>query len=584
MVSPRSPPKASRTYFRIMAILLVFTFVGMIQRFSTEGLFSVDYARTPSREDSPKEYKLGGMPTPQTDFSEFPEASKDAAILVEKKAHEPILQDILGDVMWFDGAGITKSVHLNPAMTAAKEASGDWQLRVAFKTEQAGPLVATKSGASLDTCLFIESGRVVFWANEKRVLSSSSSKTNDEDWHMAQLLFQKTTGTLNLSIDGVPEASVPWEGLQPGKRFFGTETVLGYCRDNMPIFNHTIRDIVRITITSRTYFYGAMSHVSFTSSRDSIPDPTHFLSQLRRTPTSVQTPTSLLLHDNCKAHSSGVKRYPGGNHTMVLALVGNLRTFGANLRVISDMFGCSAHQTKTRVIASLVAPEYVQHTDRAWYMEAGAAKSAVPPSAPILKTIQERDGAGVCFPFVCSIISNEELDKAIPPELRERSNTHVDCIHASHPSTPPFIHLSIHPCFHASINLTIGPHQHNSRPLDTDHDKAMYFSKLSFTKISYLRKALQNADKLHQAEYGEPLKPTDMFFVGRPDMRPERTLDGIEHVARALKSNSLRVFVSWHEVKPINVYQMHGSLEDIHSKIHFSSNEAIVASSKAQIV
>jgi len=262
---------------------------------------------------------------------------------------------------------------------------------------------------------------------------------------------------------------------------------------------------------------------------------------------------------------------------MVLALVGNLRTFGANLRVISDMFGCSAHQTKTRVIASLVAPEYVQHTDRAWYMEAGAAKSAVPPSAPILKTIQERDGAGVCFPFVCSIISNEELDKAIPPELRER-------------------------------------------PLDTDHDKAMYFSKLSFTKISYLRKALQNADKLHQAEYGEPLKPTDMFFVGRPDMRPERTLDGyarkfcfsfrlihfhhhhrhhhqhhhciasthyhvsIEHVARALKSNSLRVFVSWHEVKPINVYQMHGSLEDIHSKIHFSSNEAIVASSKAQIV
>jgi len=112
----------------------------------------------------------------------------------------------------------------------------------------------------------------------------------------------------------------------------------------------------------------------------------------------------------------------------------------------------------------------------------------------------------------------------------------------------------------------------------------MYFSKLSFTKISYLRKALQNADKLHQAEYGEPLKPTDMFFVGRPDMRPERTLDGIEHVARALKSNSLRVFVSWHEVKPINVYQMHGSLEDIHSKIHFSSNEAIVASSKAQIV
>ena len=422
---------------------------------------------------------------------------------------------LLEGPMWFDGAGIHHTV--SPAPVGLFSPEEDWALVLSFKSAQSGPLVCTgpgthpakidmeMHGGQSDKCLLLWDGYVVFYTGSGNI--TSSRRFNDRKWHRVALTWTAKPRQLNMYIDGSLDASARGVDLSripsgPGKR----SVSLGFGSDAFPPFLHTTREIVRLTIISRTYLYGSMANVRAIAGdaltlEHAQADARAEHIRLRRIDAVAAKAASAgsVRLDNTTCTAMRTAGADPALQSVNMVLVGNLRTFGSNVHAFSRI-PCAL--PRRPVMAVAVTPPLAQHADRAWYMDKAETSGATPPSMAVLDALrQERH---VCYPFDVEVVPEEAFVEALPTALR--------------------------------------------RPLDTDRDKAEYFSKLTFSKALYFRRALARLRRLHVATAGRELRDDDVVVIGRPDMRPPVLQRGLLRVAKALRQDPLRAFVQWHGV------------------------------------
>eukprot|EP00471_Norrisiella_sphaerica_P000108 CAMPEP_0184481690 /NCGR_PEP_ID=MMETSP0113_2-20130426/3254_1 /TAXON_ID=91329 /ORGANISM="Norrisiella sphaerica, Strain BC52" /LENGTH=739 /DNA_ID=CAMNT_0026860971 /DNA_START=12 /DNA_END=2231 /DNA_ORIENTATION=+ len=472
---------------------------------------------------------------------------------------------IIHNRTYFDGAGIYKAMPV-PSNFPISIGTTTLIWTVAFKTDQAGPLLSLRIRRSnannlgpMHMCTYIAYGHVAVWIGNNAPLNSTRGEISDGLWHVVDVILQPRERKLTLYIDGEkdsfktlkPSVSekklnvISLDGKQLPQETDQYILIAGYGSERFPSFEHVAREDVLLTIVSRTYFYGLIGHglLRVIGPEEDLPSAPLISEMARRlleslrisasgvpevkAPATVSLASSSTIASEC--FSSRVSKINSSDleaNSFVILLVGNLRTFGANFRAISELFACALGGE--RLVGAVATSARVQHSDRAWYMDprslrrgrgkdannavkAGKvaenmdAESPVPPSFDVLMTLRDRDGSSVCYPFEAVVVAEEEFREFHPNELVQR-------------------------------------------PLDTDRDKALYFRKLTYNKILYLRRALARAEASHLDAYGKPLPPSAPVFVGRPDMRPQTPPFGIYAAAKALKEDPLRVFVQEHPV------------------------------------
>eukprot|EP00466_Bigelowiella_natans_P002359 jgi/Bigna1/82795/fgenesh1_pg.97_\ len=517
---------------------------------------------------------------------EFPEDDPES----ELHDNDHAIVWVLHNRTYFDGAGLQVSRPVGSHLVYEDFESHSWVLTVAFKTSQAGPLFAIRSSSSpspssssavqwrLFSCLLVSYGHVALVENGQTRINSTHGQLNEEQWHMGVLLYNHkedphgkagtrgggglTSRSFRLFIDGEEDAKAVLPPLGGGGGATSSRNATtseeasslvftaGYASNTFPKFQHVKRREVLLTIVSRTYFYGILDHVSLALS-DSLPAPsdvlhstTGTLAYIKETftpPSNTVSSRITLNQPDSTSHrhindegreGGGVARPTRRNQSFVLLLIGNLRTFGSNLPTISSLFTCAVRDA--RLVTVVSTPTYSQHTDRAWYMEKAEGRLAGEGADDDSTEGEAAKGGGKQ--------QQRDYEPAIPPSDGViRAILRRDAKHIEHPFSAVIIPDAE---FHAFLPVDLW-----SKPLDTDDDKAKYFSKLTYNKILYLSKALEEAESAHKKAYGgQELGDTDLVFVARPDMRPAKAPQGLAVVAEALRQNPLRAFVQFHPV------------------------------------
>ncbi|GAB5359572.1 hypothetical protein AAMO2058_000554900 [Amorphochlora amoebiformis] len=363
---------------------------------------------------------------------------------------------------------------------------GQWSIGIGLKTTQGGPLWAMKGpDGDVLSLLYIFNSTIRFRTSDNAdIIEYKHKEILDSNWHFVSVRHDSVKRKLTLILDGKVATEVRISPLNLQKC---TTITLGYSTDAFPPFEDSVRMMTRQTVISRTYYYGALANGYLTMEKHSMRD----------------------IDNQCKEdmakleHLKYAKGKPPRHQVVRLDKCQEKRRVSKErnqtLVLYSVIFGPLG-----RTHLTLLDDFLARSRKELQYMDKRENSGAVPMSVDILERIRDRDGDKICFPYSIAVMTPKELTKGIPKDL--------------------------------------------TQPLDTDAQKGRYFSKITFIRQLYMRRAIEEAEKVHLEAYKRPLADTDVVYISRPDMMAFNDPKNLEYIMEAIRLNPLRIFVYWHPV------------------------------------